>query len=79
MCLPIQTALSSSATMSSYLRVITEWEQKTGLNTEETEYKAIYSRDVNNYVAVKKDGKTKNKGAFALGSLSKNPANENLH
>lgn len=29
------------------------WEKKTGFETEETRYKAVYSRDVNNYYAVK--------------------------
>jgi hypothetical protein len=45
--------------------LIALWEIKTGFNTEETQYKAIYSRDVNNYVAIKTDGKIKGKGAFA--------------
>ena len=55
------------------------WEQHTGLETEETEYAALYSRDVNNYIAVKLDGKTKTKGVYCeRGSahnsvLSKNP------
>lgn len=55
------------------------WEQHTGLETEETEYRALYSRDVNNYIAIKPDGKTKTKGVYCeRGSahnsvLSKNP------
>jgi hypothetical protein len=59
--------------------VITAWEQRTGLETEETEYRALYSRDVNNYIAVKMNGETKTKGAYCeRGSahnsvLSKNP------
>jgi hypothetical protein len=61
------------------LEVFAAWEKRTGLETEETEYKALYSRDVNNYIAVKPDGKTKTKGAYCeRGSahnsvLSKNP------
>lgn len=55
--------------------VVAEWERATGFNTEETEYRALYSRDVNNYIAVKTDGKSKRKGAFAEVSLEKNPAN----
>jgi hypothetical protein len=61
------------------LQVFAAWEQRTGLETEETEYRALYSRDVNNYIAVKMDGKTKTKGAYCeRGSahnsvLSKNP------
>lgn len=34
--------------------VIFDWEVATGLSMEETHYKAIHSRDVNNYVALKK-------------------------
>lgn len=56
-----------------------QWEQHTSLETEETEYRAIYSANVNNYIAVKPDGKTKTKGWYCeRGSahnsvLSKNP------
>lgn len=55
------------------------WEKHTGLETEETEYAALYSANVNNYIAVKLDGKTKTKGWYCeRGSahnsiLSKNP------
>ncbi len=44
--------------------IFASWERETGFATEETEYVAIYSRDVNNYIAVKTDGKTKTKGAY---------------
>ncbi len=59
--------------------VIMQWEVATGFDTEETRYKGLYSRDVNNYIAVKLDGEIKTKGVFsnkgsALNSvLSKNP------
>ena len=33
--------------------VYAEWERVTGFKTEETRYRCIYSRDVNNYIAVK--------------------------
>lgn len=55
------------------------WEQHTGLETEETEYKALYAANVNNYIAIKMDGKAKVKGWYSeRGSahdsiLSKNP------
>ena len=55
--------------------IIEHWEHATGFDTEETCYQALYSRDVNNYIAVKDDGKTKTKGAYADTGLSKNPAN----
>lgn len=67
--------------------IVKRWEADTNFETEATRYLALYSRDVNSYIAVKEgydkatkqwtgkpDG-TKNKGAFAnpWGS-SKNPA-----
>lgn len=33
--------------------IIAEWEKRTAFKTEETRYSAVYSRDVNSYVAVK--------------------------
>lgn len=58
-------------------RVVAEWEQITQYKTEETRYLSLYSRDVNNYIAVKQkyvketdtwlevpDG-IKSKGAYA--------------
>ncbi len=61
---------------------VAEWEFLTGFKTEEGRYRGVYSRDVNNYIAVKENGKIgKLKGAFAeKGSsgnteLAKNPQN----
>ena len=56
--------------------VVWEWEQITGFSTEDTHYRALYSRDVNNYIAVKTDGGVKLKGAYAPAGLQKNPTNE---
>jgi hypothetical protein len=53
---------------------IKRWEQATGFAMEETHYRALYSRDVNNYIAVKLKGGTKGKGDFADISISKNPS-----
>jgi hypothetical protein len=59
--------------------VVQQWEKDTGFETEEAIYRAIYMRDVNNYIAIKEDGTTKTKGAYSeKGSaqnsvLSKNP------
>jgi hypothetical protein len=59
------------------------WEKEAGFKTEQTEYIALYSRDVNSYIAVKPNGKTKNKGAYGnpwqaenwdVWCLVKNPA-----
>jgi hypothetical protein len=61
-----------------------EWEQQTNLVTEETLYKSIHSRDVNNYVAITTHGEVKKKGVFtqsgpgqpaALG-MKKNPEHQ---
>ncbi len=51
-----------------------DWELKTNFDLEETLYRALFSRDVNNYLAVKLDGDTKGKGALTLGGINKNPA-----
>lgn len=56
-----------------YDDVCFEWELDTGFSLEETQYRALYSRDVNNYLAVKPDGSTKGKGIFADPSAMKNP------
>ncbi len=56
--------------------IISAWEIVSGFETEETEYTALYSKDVNNYIAIKPDGKTKLKGLYAQGGMQKNPSNE---
>lgn len=55
--------------------LIKEWEKRTGLEMESVAYRAIYSRDVNNYYAVKADGEVKRKGEYATSGLveKKNP------
>lgn len=64
--------------------IIEQWERDTNYKTEETKYRAVYSRDVNNYIAVyetpkeNKDGSktyVKTKGVFADPGLQKNPTN----
>lgn len=50
------------------------WELDTCFHLEDTYYKAIYSRDVNNYLAIYPDNRYKGKGIFTLGTLSKNPS-----
>ena len=47
-------------------RIVKWWERTTGLNTEDTHYSALYSRDVNNYLAAKIGGGYKGKGIFTL-------------
>lgn len=73
--------------------IVQEWERRTAFPTEETRYMALYSRDVNNYIAVKQketkvggkvvwieeaDG-VKCKGAYANPWASKKNLAERLH
>ncbi|QWY83371.1 DNA polymerase protein [Rhizobium phage RHph_X3_2] len=55
--------------------IMREWEATTGLELEHKNYKAIYSRDVNNYVALYEKPDDKEKGAFrfakAIGAYRK--------
>lgn len=53
--------------------IVEQWERDTDFVTEETAYTSLHSRDVNNYFAIKPDGKVKAKGTFADPGLSKNP------
>jgi len=46
-------------------QVVAWWKGITGFETEAADYRAIASRDVNNYVAVKPDGSVKLKGSYA--------------
>lgn len=58
--------------------VVAEWERITGFTTEETEYSAVYSRDVNNYIAITKDGNIKTKGTYSeRGSAGDSPLSRN--
>lgn len=50
-----------------------DWMLSTSYELEETHYKTLSSRDVNNYFAVTTDGQIKRKGIFANGGLAKNP------
>lgn len=42
-------------------RIVKEWETTTGFITDETNYKAVFSRDVNAYLAIKENGEVKGK------------------
>lgn len=55
--------------------LVSAWEISTGFTTEETEYSALYAKDVNNYIAIKPDGEVKTKGLYATVGLQKNPTN----
>lgn len=43
-----------------------QWSEQTNLTLEFTEYKKYIRRDVNNYIVLKKDNKTKEKGIFVV-------------
>lgn len=71
--------------------IIAQWETDTGFPTEETRYMGVFSRDVNNYIAVKQtfdeekkvwiekpDG-TKGKGAYNNPWASKKNSSDKLH
>jgi len=49
-----------------YLRICKEWEEKTNLVLEYTDYKLLAQTSVNDYMAVKTDGKPKFKGDFEV-------------
>lgn len=55
------------------MKVCKGWEELTNFPLEATEYVLLASRDVNNYVAIDKDGGVKGKGVFASSLLAKNP------
>lgn len=65
----------------NFRAILWDWECDTGLITEETQYRSIHSRDVNNYIAILESGKAKTKGLFApsgrglpaAAGLKKNP------
>lgn len=58
--------------------VIKQWEIDTGFETEDVLYKKLFSRDVNNYLALKEDGSFKLKGIFSNPWGSKKPTSERL-
>lgn len=56
--------------LADYMRpifnaIFSNWENLTHFQTEETLYKAVCSRDVNNYIAIGTDGEVKAKGAYS--------------
>jgi hypothetical protein len=57
----------------TFQKVAWDWMLDTSFNLERTDYELVASRDVNNYLAVKTDGKLKGKGVFGGSGLTKNP------
>lgn len=59
------------------MREVAVWELETEFVVERTDYRALFMRDVNNYVAIKTNGEYKAKGQYGKGlPLHKNPTNE---
>ncbi len=60
--------------------IVKQWELDTGLKTEEVRYKATYSKDINNYIAVyekpQKGELYKTKGLYSKTNPKKNAVNE---
>jgi hypothetical protein len=56
--------------------LVKQFEQETQFEFEDTHYSGLYSRDVNNYIAIKPDGEVKTKGTFKAGDLQKNTQND---
>lgn len=57
--------------VDDYMKICSEWEKLTQLSLEHDEYSKMIIRDVNNYIAVGKNGKVKSKGAFEWEDLAK--------
>jgi hypothetical protein len=57
--------------VSLYMDICSKWEQITKLALEHDEYTKMIIRDVNNYIAINKEGKVKSKGAFEWEDLDK--------
>lgn len=56
--------------------IIKRWMKETEFELESTNYVGIFSRDVNDYIAIKSDGSVKAKGCFRPSAIDKNPSND---
>lgn len=61
------------STRDRVLKVFAKNAKGTGFEYEETPYDKYASKDVNNYVALKNDGKVKSKGLYTLNDPKENP------
>jgi hypothetical protein len=61
--------------------IIAHWEQRTGLETEEAKFSAVYSKSVGDYLAIKTNGKVKGKSSFSCpwGSVTEGPSVFKFH
>ena len=60
------------------LKIIEWWEGFTKLELEEVYYSRMFIKDVNNYIAIKEDGKVKRIGAYAYETADTNPGTREL-
>lgn len=65
---------ASAAVLERARGAVTDFEFISGFEMEETQYRAIYSENVNNYLAIKTDGACKSKGAYSKTGIAKNPS-----
>lgn len=62
----------------SFDMICSRWEEYTGLKLESVNYRSMFIRDVNNYLAVKLDGSVKRIGAYAYETPMENPYTREL-
>lgn len=55
----------STSKEDAYYSACNRWIEQTGFQLEYQEYRKLIQKDINNYIAIKADGKTKEKGIFA--------------
>ena len=65
--------LAPKALSGAIEQVNWDWMMHTSYELERTDYSALHSRDVNNYIAIKSDGSSKGKGVFGAPAIGKNP------
>jgi hypothetical protein len=65
------TTLVQRNRTNEYYKVCKEWEHDTNYSLEYVEYKKYVRRDVNNYLAIKQNGKIKEKGIFTATPITK--------
>jgi len=67
------TVVYPPAMRDAVLKVFATNAKRTGFEYEETPYRTVAMKDVNNYIAICVDGKVKTKGLYAEAGLMKNP------
>jgi len=65
----IETIIPRSK-INLYMEICKKWEKITNLNLEHDQYKKIVLADVNNYIAINNENKTKCKGRFEFENLA---------